>query len=91
MYLKVTMPHCFQFKMVPSFKNFFMEKEGNIHYIGGADVLPAPLEPDMEAKMISMLGTEDDTTAKSTLIEHNLRLVVYIAKNLIIPELVWKI
>lgn len=81
MYLKVTMPHCFQFKMVPSFKNFFMEKEGNIHYIGGADVLPAPLEPDMEAKMISMLGTEDDTTAKSTLIEHNLRLVVYIAKK----------
>ena len=81
MYLKVTMPHCFQFKMVPSFKNFFMEKEGNIHYIGGADVLPAPLEPDKEADVIALLGTDEDKMAKSTLIEHNLRLVVYIAKK----------
>lgn len=80
MYLKVMMPKRFQFRMVPSFKNFLLDRKGDIHYIGGADVLPAPLEPAEEAEVIADLGTEYDTKAKTMLIEHNLRLVVYIAK-----------
>ena len=82
MYLKVMMPKRFQFRMVPSFKNFLLDRKGDIHYIGGADVLPAPLEPAEEAEVIADLGTEYDTKAKTMLIEHNLRLVVYIAKKL---------
>mgnify|MGYP000787934360 FL=1 len=81
MYLKVMMPKRFQFRMVPSFKNFLLDRKGDIHYIGGADVLPAPLEPAEEAEVIADLGTEYDTKSKTMLIEHNLRLVVYIAKK----------
>ncbi len=56
-------------------------RKGEIHYIGGAEVLPPPLELDQESQVISDLGTEVDAEAKATLIEHNLRLVVYIAKK----------
>ena len=69
MYLKVMMPKRFQFRMVPSFKNFLLDRKGDIHYIGGADVLPAPLEPAEEAEVIADLGTEYDTKAKTMLIE----------------------
>ncbi|KLU71342.1 MAG: hypothetical protein RHS_2891 [Robinsoniella sp. RHS] len=58
-----------------------MKRPNDIHYIGGSEVLPAPLEPGKEAEVISDLGTEYDSDAKSLLIEHNLRLVVYIAKK----------
>ena len=49
-------------------------------YIGGSDVLPPPLSREEEAKAISAMGSGDEQ-AKSTLIEHNLRLVVYIARR----------
>ncbi len=52
-----------------------------IYYIGGSDVLPEPFTPEEEAKMLALLGTEQMQYAKSQLIEHNLRLVVYIAKK----------
>ena len=52
-----------------------------IHYIGGTEVLPPPLEEEEEQKMIRGLGSGDDSGAKNALIEHNLRLVVYIAKK----------
>lgn len=58
----------------------FPEKE-NIHYIGGTEVLPAPLEPEEEAEAIAKLETEQKEEARKLLIEHNLRLVVYIAKK----------
>ena len=51
-----------------------------IMYIGGSDTLPAPLPREQEAEMIARLE-EGDPEAKSTLIEHNLRLVVYIARR----------
>ena len=57
------------------------KNNGQIYYIGGSDVLPAPLETEEENKMIMDLGTESETEAKAALIEHNLRLVVYIAKK----------
>jgi len=55
--------------------------QSEVHYIGGADILPAPLDAAQEAQMIGLLGGEEDAHARSTLIEHNLRLVVYIAKK----------
>jgi len=51
------------------------------YYIGGSEVLPAPLGTDEEATVLSQLGTQEDTQAKATLIERNLRLVVYIARK----------
>ena len=56
-------------------------KNGNVHYIGGAEVLPPPLNSEEEALIISDLRTEREKEAKAILIEHNLRLVVYIAKK----------
>ncbi len=53
---------------------------GKIMYIGGSETLPAPLKKEEEAELIVRLG-EGDEEAKSALIEHNLRLVVYIAKR----------
>ncbi len=50
-----------------------------IFYINGPETLPAPLSREAEAEIIGRLET--DESAKLTLIEHNLRLVVYIAKK----------
>lgn len=62
--------------------NIFKEyEEENIYYIGGSEVLPAPLSNDEELKMIALLGSENDTEIKEMLIERNLRLVVYIARK----------
>ena len=58
-----------------------MGGKGRIYYIGGTDVLPRPLTPKEEEHLISCMGTVGEKEAKSRLIEHNLRLVVYIAKK----------
>ena len=83
MILKVAMPGKRQFKMFYKEKFFLrsMFRQGEIHYIGGADVLPAPLDVERETEVINDLGTEYEDEAKAILIEHNLRLVVYIAKK----------
>ena len=75
------MPKRFQLRVVPSFRRLLFTKQGDIHYIGGAEVLPPPLEPEEEAAVILDLKTERESEARSILIEHNLRLVVYIAKK----------
>lgn len=56
-------------------------KEGSIvYYIQGSDVLPQPL--GKEEELAALIALENgDAEARSTLIEHNLRLVVYIAKR----------
>jgi len=51
-----------------------------VMYIGGSDVLPAPLRPEEERLCIEALE-QGDSKAKQTLIERNLRLVVYIARR----------
>ena len=43
MVVKVAMADHFQFKVMPSIKNFCLLKQGDVHYIGGTDILPAPL------------------------------------------------
>lgn len=80
MILKVMIPGKIQFKMIRR-ESLLLRKKGEIHYIGGAEVLPPPLEVDKESQVIGDLGTEYDDEAKAILIEHNLRLVVYIAKK----------
>ena len=81
MVIKVSVPERFQFKVIPTIKNLMVLKQGDVHYIGGTDVLPVPLEADEEAEAIAGLGGEKDQQVKTSLIEHNLRLVVYIAKK----------
>lgn len=55
---------------------------GNILYIGGSDTLPPPLSRDDEIRLLHQLAdVEKRETARSSLIEHNLRLVVYISKR----------
>lgn len=63
-------------------KNVNKNAAGNeIHYIGGSEVLPPPLESEEENEAINGLETERASEARALLIEHNLRLVVYIAKK----------
>ena len=55
---------------------------GTIYYIGGSDTLPPPLTRQEEAELLQKLEQgERDGPARAKLIEHNLRLVVYIARR----------
>lgn len=63
--------------LIKLFYAIFKKKE--IYYISGTELLPPPLEADEEQRVIEQLGKEP--SAASKLIEHNLRLVVYIAKR----------
>lgn len=57
--------------------NIFFKR---VYYIGGNDALPPPLSKDEEEDLVGKLVTGDETV-RSTLIERNLRLVVYIARK----------
>ena len=81
MIVKVSVPSRFQWKTRQTFRTMLMKKEGEIHYIGGADILPAPLDSETEQEMIEKLVGPEEKEARAKLIEHNLRLVVYIAKK----------
>ena len=52
----------------------------NLQYVGGNDALPPPLSKDEEEELVSKLNSGDESI-RSTLIERNLRLVVYIARK----------
>lgn len=52
----------------------------SIFYIAGSQTLPPPLEPEEEAEVLKRLANKD-MEARQTLVERNLRLVVYIAKK----------
>ena len=55
---------------------------GTVMYIGGSDTLPAPLVREEEARLLAALERDEDREeARTRLIEHNLRLVVYIARR----------
>ena len=55
-------------------------KTGAIHYIGGSDILPPPLKGEEEQTALEALQSGDEQ-AKKLLVEHNLRLVVYISRR----------
>ncbi len=60
------------------FRTVFGEDD-SILYVGGPDILPAPLSPEEEARAVA--GMRDDPALCDELISHNLRLVVYISKK----------
>ena len=70
--------------MIEKFRNILvwlgLVPSGNIYYIGGSDILPPPLKGQQELAALEALERGDEQ-AKQTLIEHNLRLVVYIARR----------
>ena len=77
----VALPEGIGVKLFQEKTKFMWMKQGDIHYIGGTEVLPPPLETEEENEMLMQLGTEEEAGARAVLIEHNLRLVVYIAKR----------
>ena len=58
----------------------FTQQDQVLYYIGGSDVLPAPLKGEDERDAIEALARGEES-ARQTLVEHNLRLVVYIARR----------
>ena len=65
---------------IKSIANYLLCPKNEVHYIGGAEILPAPLSSEEETLLLTHLD-DDVLEARQTLIEHNLRLVVYIAKK----------
>ena len=79
--MQAVLPSHFRMRMLPGFSRMLWRKPGEVYYIGGADVLPNPLSPQQESAVIESLTKEDSQQARASLIEHNLRLVVYIAQK----------
>ena len=61
-------------------KDFFLKKENIVCFICGNEALPLPLD-DQEEQLLVLQSEQGDEYARGKLIEHNLRLVVYIAKK----------
>ncbi len=60
-------------------RQFFKErKENQLLYINGSDTLPPPLDTETEERLIDIIESQE---ARSMLVEHNLRLVAFIAKR----------
>lgn len=78
---KTVAPQSFGVRILTDIRGLIFGTGKEIHYIGGTEILPPPLEEDEEQRLISRLVLENAESAKKTLIEHNLRLVVYIAKK----------
>lgn len=79
--MQAALPSHFRLRMVSGFSRMVWKRPGEIYYIGGADVLPAPLTPEEEQDVIQQLSKDNNQEARASLIEHNLRLVVYIAQK----------
>jgi len=65
-------------KIIKIIKKFFMKN--NIFFVGATDILPPPLSKEEEDHLLE-LKENGNTLAKDKLIEHNLRLVVFLAKR----------
>ena len=68
------------YKFIVKIKAWFLRllSKNECYYINGSETLPPPLSQEEEEEMISKIETQE---AKCTLVEHNLRLVAYIAKR----------
>ena len=67
-------------KKIISFLKKIFYRVGSVFYVGATDMLPEPLTREMEEYYVS-LKDNGDSNAKDILIEHNLRLVVFLAKK----------
>ena len=67
-------------KFLKKLVKYFSLSENAVHFIGGGEVLPLPYTPEQETQMVNKLS-EGDKSIRDSLIEHNLRLVVYIARR----------
>ena len=67
-------------KILDFLRNLLWGNQTGIYYIGGSDVLPAPLKGAEEQAALEALDRGEES-ARQTLVEHNLRLVVYIARR----------
>lgn len=81
MIMRLVLPRYEKVHFLSGICSLFLRKEDEVHYIGGAEILPPPLEGEREAYCIWMLDGVHAERARKELIEHNLRLVVYIAKK----------
>jgi len=81
MQMRLTVPKYRRVNFLQGILKLFLREGNEVHYIGGTEVLPPPLEEEEETYCIQMLGSETPEEARKKLIEHNLRLVVYIAKK----------
>ncbi len=63
------------------FRHNFLNVESIVNYIFSSESLPEPLDNDRESELVRAFQEHNDISAKSELIEHNLRLVMYIAKR----------
>ena len=81
MYIKWMVPDYGMWGILNGIGRFLFGENDEVHYIGGAEVLPPPLDAGEESVCIRMLATDAAEEARRKLIEHNLRLVVYIAKK----------
>ena len=66
-------------KIIALFKKLFKKVSG-VFFVGATDILPEPLSKEDELKYLK-LSKQGDIDAKNKLIEHNLRLVVYLSKK----------
>lgn len=67
-------------KILALLKKMFRNDENCVNYLSGAEALPKPYTPSEEQELVSKLG-DGDEKIRQGLIEHNLRLVVYIARK----------
>ena len=67
-------------KLLDILRKLGLIRENGIFYIGGSDVLPPPLKGSEELQTLQALE-QGDEDARQRLVEHNLRLVVYIARR----------
>ena len=67
-------------KLLDILRKLGLIRENGIFYIGGSDVLPPPLKGSEELLTLQALE-QGDEDARQRLVEHNLRLVVYIARR----------
>lgn len=67
-------------QLILKIKQTLNRRKNYVYYIGGSDILPPPLSSDEESECMEKLKENRDSV-RNILIEHNLRLVVYIAKK----------
>ena len=75
---KMATPQKFQFRMTKGWQNIWFRRTNEVHYIGGSDVLPAPLEAQEEAKMLENLEGGEHQEEVLMISCYNLHKFLYI-------------